>query len=81
MANVSISRRELVLGRASTAKGKDWDNLVTIINALVTAVNELKTDFNATLTKLDADGGVTDTNYSALGAIAAASADTVVLER
>lgn len=50
-------------------------------NAAVTLINELKTDFGALLTKLDADAGVTDTNYAATLAIAAAnSAQTAVVD-
>ena len=32
---------------------------------VVTAYNDLKTKYNALLAKLDADAGVTDTNYAA----------------
>lgn len=63
----------------------------TEYNALVALVNELKTrqaedralanqtkaKLNATLTKLDADAGVTDTNYSALNAVATADVSAV----
>jgi hypothetical protein len=35
-------------------------------------LNDLRTKFASTLTKLDADAGVSDTNYAALGALAAA---------
>lgn len=36
---------------------------------LVAQLTELETQWNAILTKLDNDGGVTDTDYNALGAI------------
>jgi hypothetical protein len=51
--------------------------IVTVINQVVTLANELKADHNGAMTKLDADAGVTDTNYSSLRAIAAPDADTL----
>jgi len=39
--------------------------------ALVVLLADLVTKFNAVLAKLDADAGVTDTNYASLHAIAA----------
>jgi hypothetical protein len=42
-----------------------------------TVVDELKTDHNALLAKLDADSGVTDTNYAATNATAASSPATL----
>lgn len=57
-----------------------WLNtIVTLANELKsniatvrTMANELKVDHNALLAKLDLDAGVTDTNYAALHATAAA---------
>lgn len=56
----------------------EYNALVTLVNelrtqmaAVRTAVNELKADHNATLAKLDADAGVTDTNYAATNAVSA----------
>jgi hypothetical protein len=40
--------------------------LVRQFQAIGTLANELKADHNATLAKLDLDGGVTDTNFAAL---------------
>jgi len=77
MATVTVSRKSLRLGKAMQGGKPDWDNLVTLINQLVTLANELKTDHNALLAKLDADAGVTDTNYAALHTTAAADADTL----
>lgn len=45
--------------------------------AVVTLLGTIKTKFNALLTKLDADGGVTDTNYSSLWALAALDANQI----
>ena len=54
---------------------------VTALNARVaearTLANELKADHNAALTKLDNDATVTDTNYNALHATAAADVAAV----
>lgn len=44
--------------------------------ALTAAYNDLATKFNALLAKLDADAGVTDTNYVATIVVA----DTVTLD-
>ena len=50
-------------------------------NVAVTLANEVKADHNALLAKLDADAGVTDTNYAALHTTAAAdSAVTAVAD-
>ncbi len=46
--------------------------LQSVVTALATLVNELKADHNALLAKLDADAGVTDTNYAASHATSAA---------
>lgn len=48
-----------------------------VINQIVALVNELKADHNGAMTKLDADAGVTDTNYSSLRAVSAPDADTI----
>lgn len=75
MAIVTLKRKALRLGRAS-AQPNDWDDLVTALNKLTTLCNELKVDHNALLAKLDADAGVTDTNYASLHTTAAADADS-----
>lgn len=41
------------------------NGLATDVNLLITAVNEINTWAEALATKLNADGGVTDTNYDA----------------
>lgn len=58
-----------LLNRAmpAMADGKVGD----VLAELLTAVNELKTKHNALLVKLDADAGVTDTNYNATQAVSA----------
>lgn len=42
------------------------DDIVREWNQMVALLNQLRTKFNAVLTKLDADAGVTDTNYNSL---------------
>lgn len=60
-----------------TVRGGDVRALITVINQLVALVTEIKTDYNAVLAKLDADAGVTDTNYASTRAISAPDADTL----
>ena len=43
------------------------------VNKMADDLELLRAKFAATLTKLDADAGVTDTNYSALNTVAAGS--------
>lgn len=52
-------------------------DLIARVNAADAQVAALTTKFNAVLTKLDADAGVTDTNYSATQAAAAYTASAV----
>ena len=51
--------------------------LITETNRLETQVAALTSKFNAVLAKLDADAGVTDTNYTSLQGASAFSAVTV----
>lgn len=51
--------------------------LVTKINALESALNTFQTKYNATLTKLDADAGVTDTNYNSTNGVTAVTVDPI----
>lgn len=46
-----------------------FGKLVDDVEVIRAGLNTLATNFNATLTKLDADGGVTDTNYNATQAV------------
>lgn len=48
-------------------------DLVTFLTNVITLGNEVKADFNAVLTKLDTDGGLSDVNYNST--LAAATAD------
>lgn len=59
--------------------GADIDAMVEVINQLVALANQTKTKVNETLAKLDADSGVSDTNYAAQKAVTADSADSVEL--
>ncbi len=51
--------------------------LIAHNNALVADLTALRTQYNGLLTKLDADAGVTDTNYNVLRAMAAPTATTI----
>lgn len=67
--------------------GMDQASLVRFLSNVLDLVNELKTDytalladvtalrtsFNTAMTKLNADAGVTDTNYAAAAALTATS--------
>lgn len=53
-----------VLASVGTA-GDDIAALATAMEAAATLVNELKAEVNGLVAKLDADAGVTDTNYAA----------------
>lgn len=46
--------------------------LIRELDLLRAELDDLRTKYAATLTKLDADATVTDTNYAASGALAAA---------
>lgn len=56
--------------RALTNTNIDQTDLITVLTALKDAVNALRTDHNTLATKLNADAGVTDTNYAASTATA-----------
>lgn len=49
-----------------TGTGIGQKELHTFLANVVTMCNELKTNLNAVNAKLDADAGITDTNYAAL---------------
>jgi hypothetical protein len=67
MAGANISKPQ------TTAPGSDVRQLVVQHNKLVDDVELLRSKLAAVLTKLDSDAGVTDTNYNALHAPAAAT--------
>jgi hypothetical protein len=48
-----------------TATNIDQAALVALLGNMATAINALITDHNTLRTKLNADAGVTDTNYAA----------------
>lgn len=57
--------------------GQVLHDLITAYTALLADFTALRTRYNAVLAKLDADGGVTDTNYAALQAAPAITAPAV----
>lgn len=50
----------------------DKASLAVELDLLRAELNDLRTKYAVVLAKLDLDGGVTDTNYAALGGLAAA---------
>lgn len=44
-------------------------DLEAVLDSLLTDITNLRTAFNTAMTKLNADAGVTDTNYAADGAL------------
>jgi hypothetical protein len=57
------------------AGGMNQGDLYAVVSNLVDAVNAIISDYNTLRTKLNADAGVTDTNY------AASTASTVKLTK
>lgn len=70
MAGTTTSSRRTAL-RGSDANDLlvQFNKLVDDVEVLRAGLNTLATNFNATLTKLDADAGVTDVNYNSLQAV------------
>lgn len=64
------------MANESLRPGEADDDIVREWNQMRTLVNELKTKHNALLAKLDADAGVTDTNYAATQAVSSADVDS-----
>ena len=62
------------LNTLESISSSDAQQLAIELNTLRTELDEIRANFNAVLTKLDADGGVTDTNYSALNSLATTGA-------
>jgi hypothetical protein len=65
----------LTLQQDVKAGGMNQGDLYAVVSNLVDAVNALISDHNTLRTKLNADAGVTDTNY------AASTASTVKLTK
>jgi hypothetical protein len=55
----------------------DLAALRTVANAAAVDLGVLRTAFNTAMTKLNADAGVTDTNYAAAAALTVAAAPTL----
>ena len=77
MATITIKGKALRRGTNRSLKPNDWDDLVTVLNAITTLVSALKVDIAGINAKLDADGGVTDTDYAATWDAAEADPDTL----
>jgi hypothetical protein len=78
-------KRDKVIAACLTQQATLLNELKAKYATVLTLCNELKADHNGLATKLDADAGVTDTNYNALqgttsanlAAITSPDADTV----
>lgn len=71
MRNVTAVLNELV---ADHATNKTFtDELKTDLTALIADVTAIRSSFNTAMTKLNADGGVTDTDYAAAAALTVTS--------
>jgi len=66
-----MAYRQTLNGCSSISKF-DAASLSREFDSLRAELNDIRTKFAATLTKLDSDAGVTDTNYGSLGALATA---------
>jgi hypothetical protein len=62
----------------ATGSPEDIRQLVEAVNLLAAGFNEIKTDYNAVLAKLDADTGLDASDYVSTSAIAA-TVDTVTV--
>lgn len=62
----------------STRDGSEITALIRVANGAASLANALKTDMATLTTKLNADAGVTDTNYAVAASSVVAAADTVV---
>lgn len=60
----------VVLNHADSISSRDGRQLRIELDALRAELNDIRTKYAAVLAKLDADVGVTDTNYAATAALA-----------
>lgn len=65
MAARTISRRYLRMFKNSTLVGKDFSTLMSAMNTNAILWGNLRDAILGVCSKLDADGGVTDANYTA----------------
>jgi hypothetical protein len=77
MGGFSPSLMEDSMALRTVRAGEVDDDVIDVLTQVVTLLTEMKTDWAALLAKLDADAGVTDTNYAATLALAAATPDTL----
>jgi hypothetical protein len=62
----------LTVNRLQSLGVSDRTSLALELDLLRAELNDLRTKYAVVLAKLDLDAGVTDTNYAALGGLAAA---------
>ena len=60
----------MAVKRAITSTNIHQDDMVLLLEDMITAITALIADHNTLRTKLNADAGVTDTNYAASTATA-----------
>lgn len=78
-ANIKDQLNRASPANADAALGSLVYDLANAVNALRADLSALRTKYNAVLAKLDADEGVTDTNYAATQAMSAVTASAVTL--
>jgi hypothetical protein len=61
--------KSIKLRTAALAEKNDAANLKVLLDAALADLTALRTAFNTAMTKLNADAGVTDTNYAAAPAL------------
>lgn len=78
MAGTTTSSKQSLRGQETELADMvvNFNLLVDDVEVLRAALNTLATNFNAVLTKLDADAGVTDTNYNSTQAVTRTTYDT-----
>lgn len=66
MPPIPVSFKERFAGATVPVMGANGQDLRLLIEAMAADIVSLKTQLQGALIKLDADAGVTDTNYAAL---------------
>ena len=71
MAKAKIGNREAGSGISKGHSGKSEASIRDLLLAIRAELDDLRTKYGTLLAKLDADAGVTDTNYATTQALAA----------
>ncbi len=67
--SVTVKKNQFSSGSA-IAPGATADDLAKILRSMIDDMNTLRTAYNVLAAKLNADAGVTDTNYATVAALA-----------